>query len=951
MGEASSIDPGERDLKLGALLDILGQMEGEYRADAQALQHLWRARNKLARTRLARPSAGAKDPHAPDIVLALELLPRIEWVLLTLERRREEFEKNSRSAPSRAAALREFQKVRDLYLEAVASLLEAQAMERFKAAEQAASALPRALLEVDLTRVATRPSGYESMESSRKELGEWVKWLRVKLDTLERHALQAGAARRRGGADVSTHEHTLRVTAELIQLSVEALGYWEQLLEAHTYLEEGSNFIPTAYISVSRLVARCRDMKNSAMAEKLEALRGQVIRYRDDPDVAFFLRGLPLVVAGSPLLVSLGVTLVASVVTAGVGGMASGALNAARAGAGVTFVGTVAIESLTFTAVSRGVQGLLPGEAASSSWWSDLAWNLGLFSAMRGLHRGTQALLHERGLPPLAEAALHKTGSFGLLQAYGALHHRVALGQWPTEDEWATMTAHNVILLMGLTVGLQATQQLLPTLGANSATARFLRAFGARFRALGEARDKVENTYRNLQDRERPSAHEVEELRTRARLLEEEFRKLVSDVEKDPRFNIQVLREEGKKATELATEASSELLARLLEIPNGQDALRPLGGPGLFSYAWGRTNNLESRWRAMGAEVRKTDSQNKGLRVLRVRFGKEEAWVTLKERPSPYPASREVEFDTSALEVTELFKEFGITNQEIQRYVLKDIATELAKNPSAGTKGPLKTIRNKLKPLLLSGKSSVQEHLRQEKSQGRLRSQTEARLLSVADRLERQGILSSKEWRDSRVGENFRGVAGEWLAIEKLGSLAPPDSIILSRVQFKGILFEDAALTIPARSTAKGLTDVTSELDALVVTESNGRFHYSILANVKMTTPQYAKALRANAIKQNRMAVEALQAHQEGRPAQVETESGRILFGQVHAIIGYNARLKTELNLAGRVAPSTAGFEQITILPRMSTNIESTDLLFTCKEVETITELLREKEYIRTPEY
>ncbi|ATB29118.1 hypothetical protein MEBOL_002567 [Melittangium boletus DSM 14713] len=887
-------------------------------------------------------------PSDRDIVLAQELLEHIEQVLASLARKRDELAADPRSLASRPSYLREFQKVHDLYIEAISVLLEPSTAEMFTRAEHAAEKLPRALLDVDLARLASRPASHTLLEPSRGELTDWVGWLRPKLDTLEQTARRLADARQGGGADVARWEHALRILSEGVQLNVEAMGHWEQALDAYEYLTKGGNVLPAAYASVGRVVTRCREMKTAAMAEKLDVLRERVRRHRDDPDVAKFLRGLPLVVSGSRLLVSLGVTLVASVATAGVGSLVSGALGAARIGTGLSFAGTVVVESLTFTSVSRGAQALIPGEVSPPPFWADLAWNLGLFSTLRGLSVGVRALVRNRGLPSLAEASLQKGGSFGLLQAYGGLHHRVSSGRWPTEDEWRTMTAHNIILMTGLVVGLHVVQGMLPGLGGNSARVRFARAYGARFRALADARAKVEATYRDVQAKGVPTPKEVESLRSRARVLEAEFLQLVEEVEKDPRTNIQALREEWASATGLAEEASAELLARLLDISNAQDALRPLGGERQYSYAWGRTNNLETRFRALGAEVRKTVEPTTRLRSMTVRFG-QDAPLTLVERPSPYPALREVKVELNTPEVRELFEEFGISMPKIQRYLVRELATEFSKSSGAGIHGPLRVVRRRLQALRVE-KGSVQERLGAERHQGRLRVKADPRLVDVAKRLEKRGIFSSNDWLDGRDENNWRGVVGEWLALESMMASAPAGSLVLSRVHFKGLLFEDRGMTRPVKS-GNGEIDVASELDVLVVTEREGVFHYSRVANVKVADSRYAKVFRVEAVKQNRSAVDALRAHHEGVPVLVETQHGRTLYGHIRSITGYDACTGAKVNLSGRLVEAPSGVTESTILPNVPGKAEMTDLSFTYKDIDSITHLLRERQHQLTSEY
>lgn len=934
----------ERDTGLRLLLEVLGRLEALNLRDATAQQSVWRARDAVVRAR----SSSVQGLSEADLLRVQALLGAVEDVLDPLARKQEELVAEPGSVASRSAYLREFQKVRAAYLEVLSSLLEPRAVERFAHAERLAERLPRALLEVDLSRLASRPAGPALLEPSRRDVVEWVAWLREKLDGLERLTRELTESREGGGADVARRTHAVRALAEGIQSSVEALGSWEQALEAYAFLAKGGNLLPQAYASAGRIVARCREMKAAALAEKFDVLRGLVRQHREDPNVALFLNGLPAVVVGSRLLVNLGVTLVASVVTAGVGGLASGALGTARVGAGLSFAGAVAVESLTFTAVSRGAQALLPGDAPSEPLWEELAWNLGLFAALRGVGASMRAFVRNRGLPSLAEASLEKVGSFGVLQAYGGLHQRVSLGHWPTEDEWHTMTAHNLILMMGLAVGLRAVQQVLPRLGANSALVRFSRDYGRRFQALAEVRAKLETTYREAQARGRMTPQEVETLRSRARVLEGELRKLLTEVEKDSRVDVPGLREEWAGVEGLAHEASAELLARLLELANAQDGLRPLGGERQYSYAWGRTNNLETRFRAQGAQVRKTVDSKTRLRSMTVRFG-EDSPLTLVERPSPYPAQREVELDSRAPEVLKLFAEFGITSPKIQRYIIESLSAELAKNPANRITAPLKVVSRELKALRALGQVSVQERLRLQRHQGKLASVADPRLLTEAKRLEKRGILSSPEWMDARDDKNFPGVVGEWLALEKMIAPATSRMRVLSRVSFKGTFFMDEAMTHPI-AKGEGLVDITAELDVLVGEELNLKFQYSHVANVKVTDPRTAKIFRAEAVMQNELALAALKAYHEGKAMRVESSSGDVMYGRIKAVWGHDARTGSKVDLSGRLEPAPGGVGASTILPKMSVRSEPADLSYTHREIENITALLRERQHTNRSE-
>jgi hypothetical protein len=202
----------------------------------------------------------------------------------------------------------------------------------------------------------------------------------------------------------------------------------------------------------------------------------------------------------------------------------------------------------------------------------------------------------------------------------------------------------------------------------------------------------------------------------------------------------------------------------------------------------------------------------------------------------------------------------------------------------------------------------------------------------------------------ARGEEEYLGVVGEWLARIAALKSAPRRTQVLYSVHFRGRLFKDAQLTRPYKNG--GETDVVPELDLLVVKPAGDGYHYSQVANVKVPDPRLATDFRADAANQNRLALEALRAHQEGRPVRVETKSGETLHGEVTDITGVDARTGTEVRLTGRIQADPRGVTEQTVLPRHEKHApEPADLPFTHTEINDIMNLLRERQLMRKPEY
>ena len=211
--------------------------------------------------------------------------------------------------------------MRGYYLTALGLVGTDGVSDAFNHAEQAAARLPRAMTEVELATFEGRAPTYEVLEPSRKEIAEWVRQIRGDLDAFETDAQALAAARAADAADIASREQQLTRRAEMLQLSLEALQHWEQALRGWEYQAGSGSLIPQGYASINLIVARCLAMHTAANAGDLKMLRERVEAHRNDPNVAEFYRGLPIVVAGSQMLTALGVTLIAAMASGGIGGL------------------------------------------------------------------------------------------------------------------------------------------------------------------------------------------------------------------------------------------------------------------------------------------------------------------------------------------------------------------------------------------------------------------------------------------------------------------------------------------------------------------------------------------------------------------------------------------------------------------------------------------------------
>jgi hypothetical protein len=625
-----------RQLSLGQLQDrlrlmkaVLKRMASQYCTDPLVVAKIGHA---YARINATGKELGLTNAFLFSIPVAQSqsILEHTEKALILLEKVRLK-QTTHPDEWSRKRLVAEVDQVRSRYLDVLPSLFKPDVAALYNKAEQAAAGLPRALIEVSLRKVEQGgPPYYAPVQA---EIYEWVQWVRIKLNLLQAKSQELATARREKPSDVPRLEKEVLHLAQLTQFSIEALQHWDNAVMAFKYLGSKGNLIRAAYQDLVNIWVRCRRMRKAAMAGDVTELRRRVLRHRNDPHVTRLYKGLPLIVFGSSFLVSFGIILVSALVTAGVGGLVTGAITTTtRTGAVLAFLGTAALEALTFTTVSRGLQTAL-GQKPQGSLIADLVWNFGLFTVLGGLARGIRAVL-----PPhyaMLQAPLQATASYPVLHYYGMLRFRVSEERWPTDDEIDVMAAQNLIMLAGLTVGLRVAQRWLPTKRAGTPALRqFYRKYGWRFEALEAARGKLHGEIgRLVQGNKITDPTAIKRIRQRAAKLEAEFKRVLAEVKTDKTIDLKAIRAELKKARTLVIEGSAELLQKELGLVRDV-GLQRAGGERQFTYERGKTGVLEKRLRGLGLDVTKTSDPASRLHTLSARLAKGGPWATFQERAS-----------------------------------------------------------------------------------------------------------------------------------------------------------------------------------------------------------------------------------------------------------------------------------------------------------------------------
>ena len=373
--------------------------------------------------------AGNAAASTARITIGQRVLERVEHVLILLDQQAAEV-RLSGAENEDSNHLKVLDQVRQPYLAALAVLLSDQLIERFNMAEATAARLPRALTELALARMEQPSSQLPLLHSEQQMIAEWAGWIRRRLDSVEAQSASIASDRASGTSVQPDRERRFSKDSNLVSPSIGAVGEWMRAVDGYQYLSDQGNLIPSAYGSLNNVVARCHKMRASAYAEDETDLRARLNAHRADADVQKFYQGLPVIAAGSRMLVGFGIALAAAAASAGVGSLATGAIGTTETLGGTLLAagGTAALEAITFTAVTQGLQQTIPGQVTPSTGLADLAWNFGLFLPLRllsvGLAGGARSMARSgipipvaRGVAGLGQAVV----SFPLLHGYELL--------------------------------------------------------------------------------------------------------------------------------------------------------------------------------------------------------------------------------------------------------------------------------------------------------------------------------------------------------------------------------------------------------------------------------------------------------------------------------------------------------------------------------------------------
>jgi hypothetical protein len=535
-----ALTPAEMALDLGTITAELERLEPLLRGRTGGPEAIAAARARVA---TVRGTIGTGDPAVlsrriqrtrvllEQTIRALENLAAVEQQL------------TQPGVPHATRYAHEFGGVGDLFGAAVGRALEDDVLERFQAADRAAARLPWALLGADLDAFGSLSAGAEMLQPSMREIHAWAARLRPRLSTLETRAGELARARARHAPNLPTLEAEFRDLKDGVTLSIEALSYWEQLARGYAYMAGSPPYDIRAFDAIARLMVRVRHMRDADERGDVALLEVLVRQYRDDEDVQNFLNNIGVFVAFSRVAVSLGIMMVAALASAGVGAGATAVIGTTTTttGAITAFVGVNALEALTFTAVSRGLQSVIPGQQTQGSFWSDLAWNFGLFSVMKAVNLGVLRVTRPLAVPGLTRVVQHAV-TYPLLVGYGAIRYHVENGEWPSREQLARMEAETLFLMAAFAV-VNAPARTGETAPPRE-LALFRQRYGLEFGTLDAGRRSLaDQVLRAARDPATPDSTRADVAR-RAELLEGHLRALLERIRADSDIRLPELRDE-----------------------------------------------------------------------------------------------------------------------------------------------------------------------------------------------------------------------------------------------------------------------------------------------------------------------------------------------------------------------------------------------------------------------
>ncbi len=915
MGEAPVLSYAELQAQLMLLDQRLARIGERYAKTVGALT----IAVAVARKRVADQQRDLVADRATSarVQTALQLIDWIDQDLLLLDRHREQLVADKK--PVRA--------IDTLYSDYAAALqrvLDAKAMAEFERTQRQAERLP-AREAIDILRKAGRftlPDG--SLMPASDVIDKWTDDLRTRVDAMY--------DRRDQGQDVKGEAAFLELAIRGLQLYTQRLVIFVQFFNARP------GVLDTPLVdAMNRLRDRADAIKVAYDSGDVNALRQRVESMEKDPNIADFYRALPAAMQVTQLVARVGITALAALVTGGVGGLITrGTMTAARGltlRSAATFVGTAALEALTFTGITAAASAGLFGDKVSlGSLLRDFAWNLGLFVVLKGVGGATGRAVRAMELEALS-MPINVSVSFPFAHGWGLLRFRIENNRWPTSEELDRMTAESLVMLAAIAVGSGSVQRWTKA-HAKAKSLTLIRAeYGWRLEALEQLRVDLGTRMRDAEAAGKGNDKvELQKAQDAATKLENAFRDILEQAIKDKRLDMKALRKELNAVREQAPDIAAKLMEDVLGMPVEAGTRR--AGPASYTYENGKTSAVEDALVAAGYKVVKSAGKG-GLKTIEV-SAPDKPGLTFQER------SAALDFDTGLFDVRKLMVDLKVTSPAAQRMVWRILQDAGMTRDPVGAVGKA---RQRIKDIVRkSGKSpgEVDALLAELHERGMLASGAKPELLKDAQALRGKGILNSPEWIEARGLANQRGVVGEWLAREALPPRTGERS--LRRVTVKGDLFEDAKGATPAKDEA-GATRVgvtIAETDLLYVAERGALLEAQQVVNVKASGE---KGMASSAKQQNAN----FDAVLRGAPGDlVPIKSGAVLrFARVTSICALDGT--TAVDLTGRLQRS-ASLTLETVGPEKSSGFTKT-LAHEKGAVTSLTELLVELQLIESGLY
>ncbi|TDW77122.1 eCIS core domain-containing protein [Kribbella pratensis] len=551
-----------------------------------------------------------------------------------------------------AGALGEIDEVRRDYRDAAEKILTAEALPTLKRADEHNAELPRTLTRLKLNYYTSRWSKYPEIQGSVGEINDWATALQGDLDSLTAQARVIEQARLTGDPHLRGLENAFDQDAQLLAASIEALGEWDSAVHAFEYLK--GNTSQFGYEGVNRIAARLGQMKRAALDRDLPFLELLLRDHKADEAVKDFYQKLPSLVMWSHLIIGLAITLIAAIVTAGVG-LAISAAGAAAAtaiagsaaavetsvAAGVvlkaTFVIKLGAEALVFTAISRELSSLVPGMQPKGSFWGEFLWNLGMFGIMHGASQLSKGLIEALAIQSsVGKFVVEQATSFVALEAFGFVKFAVEEGRTMTLAEFGTMSMQNVVMMSAMAATMGPMKPMMTALESDltSAFSKFSLRYRARALELAERRTTLEVNVRDrMTHTPDATAEQTGDLKADAMRLDQDLKVLVEDVKNDPAVDLQKLAREVSGVVTLTKETT---VVDLLPGLDSAAGLQPTGEGTSWSFASGKASEVTGYLERGGYVVASEQTAGSGKAVIEVELpGK--GRVTFVERVSDAP--------------------------------------------------------------------------------------------------------------------------------------------------------------------------------------------------------------------------------------------------------------------------------------------------------------------------